>query len=116
MFPSYIPLVDRVNSVILHPLVLKRSFKGRSLFRTRFDEKTAGRFGEQTHHVAFHRCNLSPVSDFDTYTINTTTSAFTSGSSLIGPRLRIYGPDGAIYVGIAIAGGIYWYAASMKNK
>jgi hypothetical protein len=49
-------------------------------------------------------------------TINTITGAFTSGSSLIGPRLLIYGPDGAIYVVIAIGGGIYWYAASMENK
>jgi hypothetical protein len=49
-------------------------------------------------------------------TINTATGAFTSGSWLIGPRLLIYGPDGAIYVVIAIGGGIYWYAASMENK
>lgn len=48
--------------------------------------------------------------------INTATGAFTSGSSLIGPRLLIYGPDGAIYVVVATARGIHWYAASMENK
>jgi RHS repeat-associated protein len=48
--------------------------------------------------------------------INTTTGAFTKGSSLIGPRLLIYGPDGILYAGAATAGGTYWYASSTENK
>jgi hypothetical protein len=46
--------------------------------------------------------------------INTTTGAFTAGSSLIGPRLLIYGPDGVLYVGVATAGGLYLYSSSGK--
>jgi hypothetical protein len=48
--------------------------------------------------------------------ISTATGAFTPGTSLIGPTELIYGPDGAIYVGIATAEGLYWYATSTENQ
>jgi hypothetical protein len=46
--------------------------------------------------------------------INTATGAFTRGSSLIGPRLLMYGPDGLIYLGVITSAGITWYVVEKK--
>jgi hypothetical protein len=42
--------------------------------------------------------------------LSTTTGALSRTSSLVGPKVLIYGPDGVFYVGIATAGGLYVYA------
>lgn len=41
--------------------------------------------------------------------INTNTGALSKTSTLVGPKVLIYGPDGVFYVGIATAGGLYIY-------
>lgn len=43
--------------------------------------------------------------------INMTSGAFTGSTSLIGPRVLIYGPDVLFYGGIGTAGGLYLYGA-----
>jgi len=48
--------------------------------------------------------------------INTATGVFTRGTSRIGPRLLIYGPDGLFYLGVATAAGLYCYASSLENQ
>ncbi|MGC1274207.1 MAG: hypothetical protein WBC44_10910 [Planctomycetaceae bacterium] len=45
----------------------------------------------------------------DPGSISTTTGALTRSSSLFGPKVLIYGPDGVFYVGIATEAGLYIY-------
>jgi RHS repeat-associated protein len=42
--------------------------------------------------------------------LSTATGTLTRTSSLVGPKVLIYGPDGVFYVGIATAAGLYIYA------
>ncbi len=48
--------------------------------------------------------------------LSTATGALSRTSSLIGPKVLIYGPDGVFYVGIATAGGLYIYGQAGGGK